>query len=83
MTGGTGPDRAGADPRSAEEPIYPDIKVQLTGLDSNAGTIMGEVARALLHNGVPQAVIDEYRRESMSGDYDHLLRTAMKYVDVS
>lgn len=67
----------------SDDPIYPDIEVQLTGGDSNAGAIMGAVSRAMRQAGVPTAVIEEYRRESMSGDYNHLLRTAMRYVEVS
>jgi hypothetical protein len=66
-----------------DEPIYPDIEVQLTGESGNAGAIMGAVSRAMRRAGVPPEVIEEYRRESMSGDYDHLLVTAMKYVEVS
>jgi hypothetical protein len=32
---------------------------------------------------VPKAEIDEYYAESTKGDYDHLLRTAMKWVAVA
>lgn len=65
------------------EPKYPDIEVELTGTDSNAFAIMGKVVRALRRARVPQSEIDEYQRESMSGDYDHLLQTAMAWVEVS
>ena len=61
---------------------YPDIEVQLTGQDGNAFAIMGRVSEALRRAGVPQSEIGEYHEESMSGDYDHLLRTAMKWVTV-
>jgi hypothetical protein len=44
---------------------------------------MGAVARELRRAGVPQEEIDAYQEESMSGDYDHLLRTAMAWVSVS
>ena len=63
-------------------PKYPDITVQLTGIDGNAGSIMGAVSRALRRGDVPSAEIDEFRRECMSGDYDHLLQTCMKWVEV-
>jgi hypothetical protein len=66
-----------------EHPKYADVEVQLSGVDGNAFAIMGAVASALRRHGVPVAEIDEYRRESMSGDYDHLLRTAMRWVSVS
>lgn len=61
---------------------YPDVEVQLIGADGNAGSIMGSVARALRDEGVSADEIDEYRMESMSGDYNHLLQTAMKWVSV-
>lgn len=61
---------------------YPDVEVQLIGASGNAGSIMGSVARALKSHGVPVEEIDEYRMESMSGDYNHLIQTAMRWVSV-
>ena len=66
-----------------EGPKYPDIDVQLTGNDGNAYAIMGAVGQALRRAGVSKEEIDQYSKESMSGDYDNLLRTAMKWVNVS
>jgi hypothetical protein len=63
-------------------PKYPGIEVQLTGKDGNAFAIMGRVSMAMRGAGVPEAEIDKYRAESMSGDYNRLLAIAMKYVDV-
>lgn len=69
---------------------YP-IKVQLTGTDGNAFALMGEVTDALsrylrdetdLTASEIQAVKDEFTKEATSGDYDHLLRTCMKWVEV-
>jgi hypothetical protein len=62
---------------------YPEIKVQLTGQDGNAFAIMGAVQNALRKAGVPKQELDDYYAESTSGDYDHLLRTAMRWVSVS
>lgn len=62
---------------------YKEIKVQLIGNDGNAFAIMGTVSKALKQANIPQEDIDAYLQESMSGDYDNLLRTAMKYVEVS
>lgn len=62
---------------------YPDVHVQLTGTDGNAFAIMGAVQSALRRAGVPAEEIAKYQEESMSGDYDHLLQTAMRWVDVS
>lgn len=62
---------------------YPDVHVQLSGTDGNAFAIMGKVADALRRAGVPDNEVIEYRAESMSGDYDNLLRVAMRWVEVS
>lgn len=62
---------------------YPEIEVQLTGTDGNAFAIMGAVSKALRRAEVPQEEIDSYINQSKSGDYDNLLRTAMKWVSVS
>jgi hypothetical protein len=62
---------------------YPEIEVQLTGQDGNAYAIMGAVQKALRKAEVSKEEIDEYLKESMSGDYNHLLRTAMAWVSVS
>lgn len=63
------------------EPKYPDITVKLTGEDGNAFAIIGAVSKALRRGGQPEAAA-EFQAEAMSGDYDHLLQTAMAYVDV-
>lgn len=70
-----------SDTTFSDDPIY-DIEVQLSGHDGNAFAVMGRVTSALKEHDVPTEKIDEYRKESMSGDYDHLLRTAMKWVHV-
>jgi len=64
-------------------PKYPDVHVQLTGEDGNAFAIMGAVSIALKRHGVPADEVEKYKEESMSGDYDNLLQTAMRWVDVS
>jgi hypothetical protein len=56
--------------------------VKLVGRDGNAFTIMGVVSAALRKAGAPEKAIRQYRQESMSGDYCHLLATAMKYCEV-
>ena len=61
---------------------YPEITVQLTGNDGNAFAIMGAVDKALRRANVSTEERDAYRKESMSGDYDHLLQTAMRWVNV-
>ena len=61
-------------------PKYPNIEVNMVGEDGNAFAVMGRVSQALRRGGVSREEIDAYRKESTSGDYDNLLRTAMKWV---
>lgn len=61
---------------------FPNATVQLSGEDGNAFAIMGRVSAALRKAGATTADVKEYMDESMSGDYDHLLQTAMRWVEV-
>lgn len=63
-------------------PKFPDVHVQLTGQEGNAFAIMGAVSRALKRAGHSPDIVKEFQDEATSGDYDHLLQTAMAYVDV-
>lgn len=60
--------------------VLPEEDVELVGIDGNAGSVMGFVSRALKQAGNSTAVVDAWRREAMSGDYNHLLRAAMEYL---
>lgn len=62
---------------------HPDVHVQLSDVDGNAFAIMGAVGKALRRAGVPADEVSAYKAESMSGDYDHLIQTAMRWVEVS
>ena len=62
---------------------YPNISVQLTGIDGNAFMILGTMMRALRRARLPQEELDLFMNEAKSGDYDHLLQTCMKWVDVN
>jgi len=59
-----------------------NVIVPLANRDGNAVAIMGRVASAIRKAGATSAEIDQYYDESMSGDYDHLLRVAMQWVEV-
>jgi hypothetical protein len=61
---------------------YPEIKVQLTGTDGNAFALIGRVAEGLKRAKVPTVEVNQFRHEAMSGDYDNVLRTCMKWVNV-
>jgi hypothetical protein len=60
-----------------------DVDVQLSGRDGNAFAVLGAVRQAMRRADVPNDEIEAFTNEAMSGDYDHLLRTAMAYVRVS
>lgn len=62
---------------------YPEIEVQLVGNDGNSFAIMGRVNQALRRGGVSKEERDEYMTDSMSGDYNNVLATAMAWVNVS
>lgn len=68
---------------SANEPIFPNVKVQLTGQDGNAFYIISKVSKAMRQEGVQTEHIQTFQEEAMSGDYNNLLRVTMKYVSVS
>lgn len=59
----------------------PNVKVKLIGEDGNAFSIIGRVVREMRRQKIKQEIIDQYKKECMSGDYDNLLATTMKYVD--
>ncbi|QGH75337.1 hypothetical protein I5G61_gp89 [Mycobacterium phage Quesadilla] len=63
-------------------PKYPHVYVQLTGQDGNAFMVMGLVQRALREAGASKEELDAYLAESMSGDYENLLRVAASWVEV-
>jgi hypothetical protein len=59
-----------------------DVTVQLSGTDGNAFAILGRVQAALRRAGAGDDAIRDFRNEATSGDYDHLLQTAMRWVNV-
>jgi len=63
-------------------PRYPEITVELIGQDGNAFAVLGAVTKALKRAGVSKEEQDEFMQEATSGDYDHLLRTVMRWVEV-
>jgi len=62
---------------------YPHVKVKLVGQDGNAFSILGRVQQAMRRAKVPQVEIDNFITEATADDYNHLLQTVMKFVDVS
>ena len=64
-------------------PKYPEVHAQLTGQDGNAFNLLGIVQKEMRRAGIDKEERDAFFEEATSGDYDHLLATCMKWVDVS
>ena len=62
---------------------YPEVEVQLVGEDGSAFVILMKIERALKLAGVSPDEVLEFRTEATSGNYDHLLQTAMAWVNVT
>ena len=63
-------------------PMFPNVVVSLdlNGPQGNAYAIMGAVSDGLRQIGVDKCFIAKYIEDSTSSDYDHLLKTAEKWV---
>ena len=59
----------------------PEVKaVKLIGEDGNAFAILGRVMKAMRVAKVSPELIEQYRVQATSGDYDNLLRTTIQWV---
>lgn len=67
---------------TAPEPRYPSVVVPLA-TDVNPFTIIARVQRALRGAGVSEEERKTFLREAMAGDYDNVLRAAMRWVVVT
>ena len=54
--------------------------LNIVGKNGNAFNILGLAHRVAINNDMDW---DKISKDAMSGDYDHLLRTMMKYFDVN
>ena len=64
------------------KPRYPQVEVKLTGKGGNAFAILGTVVRGMRKAGVTEEEVHAFTAEATSGDYNHLLQTAMAWVEV-
>jgi hypothetical protein len=78
-----------ADAEHVEEPIAAERqperarpRVRLVGTDGNAFAVLGRALSALRDAGWSKAERDAFAAEATSGDYDQLLGTIMKHLDV-
>ncbi|HUF02446.1 MAG TPA: hypothetical protein VMN35_08480 [Gaiellaceae bacterium] len=78
----TAPDE-GAGGRTTIDVRYPEVEVELIGHDGNAFSVLGRVSRALREAGVEESEVEEFVAEATAGDYDHLLATVMRWVEVT
>lgn len=60
-------------------PKYPNVVVS-SDIDGNAFSIIGAVSGAMRRGGVSNDEIKQFQTEAMSGDYDNLLQTVMKWI---
>jgi hypothetical protein len=61
---------------------YPEVKVKLLGEDGNAFMILGRcrgACKTYLPRETWETVWNEFKAEATSGNYDHLLCTAMDF----
>jgi len=65
------------------EPKYEDITVNLSNRDGNAMAVMAAVTQALRQAGVSEEERSEYFKEATSGDYDNVLATTLRWVNVT
>ena len=59
-----------------------NVEVKLIGTDGNAFAVLGKVNSALKRAGHTE-LAEQFLTEATKGDYDHLLSTCMKYVEVT
>ena len=56
-------------------------KLKLTGTNGNAFSVIALCVQEAKKNNFSKEEISKMRAEMMSGDYDNLLQTVMKYFD--
>ena len=62
---------------------YPAVKVKLSSNDGNAFAVLSACKYEAKKAGLKHDQIKEFMDEAISGDYDHLLQTCMKYFDIN
>jgi hypothetical protein len=63
-------------------PKFPHITSEIIGHDGNAFNLLGIVQRDMRRAKVSYEDQKQFLEEAMSGDYDNLLITIMKWVNV-
>ena len=60
----------------------PRPKVDFSDCNGNAISLVQRTIRALSKAGWTKAQCDAFRKEALSGNYDHVIQTCMKYAEV-
>ena len=68
------------EPNDAEQPLTNAVVV-LSGKDGNALSILGRVHGAILMSNRPE-LAQQFIDDAIASDFDNLLVTSMRYVDV-
>jgi len=68
---------------SAREALTEKPELQLGGEDGNAFFIIGRACKIARRNEWTSQEVDTFRAKAMSGNYDNVLQTCMRYFDVS
>jgi hypothetical protein len=63
-------------------PKYPHVTVKLTGRDGNAFAVLSAVRAGMRRAMIDEKECDAFFKEATAGGYDHLLATAMRWVEV-
>jgi hypothetical protein len=61
---------------------YPNVHVRLIGRDGNAFSILARVQKELRRAKVRKSEIHEFLKEATARDYNDLLTTVMRWVEV-
>jgi hypothetical protein len=61
----------------------PRATVDLSDCNGNAIAVVQRTMRALRGAGWTRDQCDAFRKEALTGDYDHVLQTCMKYAEVA
>jgi hypothetical protein len=62
---------------------FPKATVNLRRVDGNAFAILGAVKKSLAKAGATKEEQAEFIREATSGDYNALLQTVMRWVEIA
>lgn len=61
---------------------YPEITVNILGVNGNAFNILGICTAVMRKHRLPKSEIDSFFKEATSGSYDDLLCTVVKWFNV-